>query len=133
MYHSFMKLKVVLPPPLSYLFKYFFCPGDGAGRREDQGQIAGMRTQTFFQPQSLGKGFGEWEKHTRVGFFYVSIFTLNLIVVVEYADFSYFDKKSSHENEHPRVVFVRGKTVLPPTFQLIKMIIVGPNYKRYNR
>jgi len=40
-------------------------PGEGAGRMENRGEIAGMRTQTFFQPQSLGKGFGEWEKHTR--------------------------------------------------------------------
>ncbi|XP_023335481.1 tuftelin-interacting protein 11 [Eurytemora carolleeae] len=36
-----------------------------AGRMEDAGQIAGMRTQNFFQPQSLGKGFGDWEKHTK--------------------------------------------------------------------
>ena len=25
-----------------------------------------MRTQTFYQPQNLGKGFGDWEKHTKV-------------------------------------------------------------------
>ena len=36
-----------------------------AGRVESEGQIAGMRTQTFSQPQSLGKGFGDWEKHTK--------------------------------------------------------------------
>jgi len=39
--------------------------GRQAGRMEDAGQIAGMRTQNFFQPQSLGKGFGDWEKHTK--------------------------------------------------------------------
>jgi len=36
-----------------------------AGRVEGEGQIAGMRTQNFSQPQSLGKGFGDWEKHTK--------------------------------------------------------------------
>jgi len=36
-----------------------------AGRVESEGQIAGMRTQGYSQPQSLGKGFGDWEKHTR--------------------------------------------------------------------
>jgi len=32
---------------------------------QETGQIAGMRTQTFYQPQNLGKGFGDWEKHTK--------------------------------------------------------------------
>ena len=36
-----------------------------AGRVDSEGQIAGMRTQNYSQPQSLGKGFGEWEKHTK--------------------------------------------------------------------
>ena len=36
-----------------------------AGRVESEGQIAGLRTQTFNQPQSIGKGFGDWEKHTK--------------------------------------------------------------------
>ena len=36
-----------------------------AGRVESEGQIAGMRTQSFSQPQSLGKGFRDWEKHTK--------------------------------------------------------------------
>ena len=36
-----------------------------AGRVDSEGQIAGMRTQSYAQPQSLGKGFGEWEKHTK--------------------------------------------------------------------
>ena len=35
------------------------------GRVDSEGQNAGMRTQSYAQPQSLGKGFGEWEKHTR--------------------------------------------------------------------
>ena len=29
------------------------------------GQMAGFRTQNFNQHVSLGKGFGDWEKHTR--------------------------------------------------------------------
>jgi len=36
-----------------------------AGRVESEGQIAGMRTHGYSQPQSLGKGFGDWEKHTK--------------------------------------------------------------------
>ena len=36
-----------------------------AGRVESEGQIAGLRTQSYAQPQSLGKGFGDWEKHTK--------------------------------------------------------------------
>ena len=36
-----------------------------AGRVDSEGQIAGLRTQGFSQPQSLGKGFGDWEKHTK--------------------------------------------------------------------
>ena len=36
-----------------------------AGRVESEGQIAGMRSQNYSQPQSLGKGFGDWEKHTK--------------------------------------------------------------------
>ena len=36
-----------------------------AGRVESEGQIAGLRTQSYSQPQSLGKGFGDWEKHTK--------------------------------------------------------------------
>ena len=39
--------------------------GQKAGRVESEGQIAGMRTQAFSQPQSLGKGFGDWEKNTK--------------------------------------------------------------------
>ena len=27
--------------------------------------MAGFRTQNFTQPVSLGKGFGDWEKHTQ--------------------------------------------------------------------
>ena len=37
----------------------------GAGRVESEGQIAGLRNTGFSQPQSLGKGFGDWEKHTK--------------------------------------------------------------------
>ena len=29
------------------------------------GEIAGMRTTGYQQPMQLGKGFGDWEKHTR--------------------------------------------------------------------
>ena len=34
------------------------------GRVENEGQIAGMRTSGYVPQQSLGKGFGDWEKHT---------------------------------------------------------------------
>jgi hypothetical protein len=34
--------------------------GGGGG-----GQIAGLRTSGYQPPVSLGKGFGDWEKHTR--------------------------------------------------------------------
>ena len=37
----------------------------GAGRVQSEGEFAGQRSQGYRQPQSLGKGFGEWEKHTR--------------------------------------------------------------------
>jgi len=37
----------------------------GAGRVEGEGQIAGMRTSGYVPQQSLGKGFGDWEKHTK--------------------------------------------------------------------
>merc|ERR1711974_231284 len=33
--------------------------------RQDVGQIAGMRTSGFHGPMQLGKGFGDWEKHTK--------------------------------------------------------------------
>ena len=33
--------------------------------RQDVGEIAGMRTAGYQQNMSLGKGFGDWEKHTR--------------------------------------------------------------------
>lgn len=29
------------------------------------GQIAGLRTTNYKPPVSLGRGFGEWEKHTK--------------------------------------------------------------------
>lgn len=32
---------------------------------EGGGQIAGLRTAGYQPPVSLGKGFGDWEKHTR--------------------------------------------------------------------
>ena len=38
---------------------------DNVGRVQSEGQIAGMRSYGFNHHQSLGKGFGEWEKHTR--------------------------------------------------------------------
>ena len=41
-----------------------FAPAKG-GAEAEGGQIAGLRTATFQPPASLGKGFGEWEKHTR--------------------------------------------------------------------
>ena len=41
----------------------------GGGKKfkfaSDQGQIAGLRTQEYKPQVSLGKGFGDWEKHTR--------------------------------------------------------------------
>ena len=47
--------------------------GFGGGKKsfklnqnQDQGgQIAGLRTSGYQTPVSLGKGFGDWEKHTR--------------------------------------------------------------------
>lgn len=32
---------------------------------EDEGPIAGMRSSSYKPRVSLGKGFGDWEKHTR--------------------------------------------------------------------
>ena len=33
--------------------------------QNDRGEIAGMRTSGYQQPMTLGKGFGDWEKHTK--------------------------------------------------------------------
>ena len=41
-----------------------FAPG-GSSQEGDGGQIAGLRTAGYQPPVSLGKGFGDWEKHTR--------------------------------------------------------------------
>ena len=36
-----------------------------AGMVQSEGQFAGQRSHGYRAPQSLGKGFGEWEKHTK--------------------------------------------------------------------
>ena len=36
-----------------------------AGMVQSEGQFAGQRSHGYKAPQSLGKGFGEWEKHTK--------------------------------------------------------------------
>ncbi len=40
-----------------------FAPG--SSQEGEGGQIAGLRTAGYQPPVSLGKGFGDWEKHTR--------------------------------------------------------------------